>query len=300
LQAAEEACKRAALLDHTSIVKQTSTINRIYFICKRHRKYEKPKYLDFNNRKRKTFTKRCSCKVRFVISKKFFEYRIKIINSYHNHEKSKTAHVFSENRKLNSSQLKFVKALLPSNPSNIQILQSLRHSYDNIFANKQDIMNLKNKIKKENNNYNNNEIQIILEHTEKLKWYSISRIDENNCITALLVIPRSSSFFLQLYGSIIVIDATYKTNKNHYPLVEGIGISNTFQSFNAFFCFISSETENDYIWIMKGLKSLLGSKFYPKVFATDRDKGLMNSVKKEFPEAALILCSCLSVIYFLL
>lgn len=83
------------------------------------------------------------------------------------------------------------------------------------------------------------------------------------------------------------IDCTYKTNKVGMPLLNIVGITATFQTFNAAFAFMSSEDENSYIWAMEQFRQHA----MPTGLATDRELALMNAIAKVFPSTKLVLCA---------
>jgi hypothetical protein len=63
-----------------------------------------------------------------------------------------------------------------------------------------------------------------------------------------------------------VMDCTYKTNRFGMPLMNIVGITATFRSFNAGFAFIPDETEKEYVWALKAFSVVV----VPTVMLTDR------------------------------
>jgi hypothetical protein len=99
-------------------------------------------------------------------------------------------------------------------------------------------------------------------------------------------------------SEVLIIDSTFNTNRNEYTSVEGIGISNTFHSFNFFFCFCFSECEDDFNWIFQQVKEKTGGRYMPKVIGTDKQQSLINAIHIDVPEAKHLLCVCY-IFYFL-
>jgi hypothetical protein len=220
------------------------------------------------------------------------KFLVSVINAYHNHEPTIATAIFPENRTLNDDEYILFRSLIATNISDNKICQVMRNRYPTCVLLPQDVQNLKRKVKKESLD-GKSEIHYLAEYVKDLSWKTLWRVDDSNNIIGLLMIPTTSQLLLQLFNVVLIIDATYKTNVCDYPLVQGIGITNTWLSFNAFFCFMSGEKEDDYCWLMTGLKRLLGEDVIPPVFAVDRDLALINSIKCTFPTCRIVLCICM-------
>jgi hypothetical protein len=296
LELAKDAAFEAAKADNMSLVVKSSgnKYKIIYMDCSRHLAYRNTRKKGEVERERVTLSRRCGCKVRISIrplSLNKSKYIISVFNFIHNHPMAGSADVFPENRKLNESQIILFRNLISSNLSNKQISIVMKNTFPLISMSIQDVDNLKNSIKNEILG-EKTELENLIECIRKLHWKTEVRKTESNIITGFLFIPPSSELLVTLFGIIMIIDATYKTNNCEYPLVQGIGITNTWRSFNGFYCFLSSETEEDYKWMMGSIKNLLGPSFNPLVFSTDREMALINAIKTEYPSSTLILCIC--------
>ena len=87
------------------------------------------------------------------------------------------------------------------------------------------------------------------------------------------------------------MDCTYKTNKYRMPLLIIMSHTALGTSFYIGFAFLEEE-EEDFKWVIQQLKALyasLGLKD-PAVVITDRDLGLMNALKNEYPDVYHLLC----------
>lgn len=102
-------------------------------------------------------------------------------------------------------------------------------------------------------------------------------------------------------SDVVIIDATYKTNRHKLPYVNIVGTSNISHSnhqslamFGIAGAWVSEETEVAYTWIMEQLESAIyprGSPWRPGVFVTDQEKALQNALYQVFPEANKLLCT---------
>jgi histone-lysine N-methyltransferase SETD2 len=293
---AKGAAFEAAKADNMSLVVNNSgnKYNIVYMDCSRHLAYRNSRKKEKGERERVTLSRRCKCKVRisirpFHLNKS--KYVISVLYSTHNHPMAGSADIFPENRNLNENQIIHFQNLISSNLSNKQVSVVMKNAFPSINMSIQDVINLKNHITGEILGKKNG-LENLVECIGRLNWKVQIRKTENDIISGFLFIPPSSELLIMMFGIVIIIDATYKTNNSEYPLVQGIGITSTWRSFNGFYCFLSSESEEDYLWMMKGIKTLLGPSFNPLVFSTDREIALINAIKAEYPSSSLILCIC--------
>jgi hypothetical protein len=76
-------------------------------------------------------------------------------------------------------------------------------------------------------------------------------------LTRLFIALPSSIEHLKLNHRILLLDATYKTNRFNMPLVNTAGIDNCNNSFFISTAFISGEAEDDYNWATKSNVDLI-------------------------------------------
>jgi hypothetical protein len=60
---------------------------------------------------------------------------------------------------------------------------------------------------------------------------------------------QSSVSMCQTFGMVFLLDCTYKTNKFGMPLLNVVGITSTYATFNAGFAFLHEENEEVYAWV---------------------------------------------------
>ena len=87
------------------------------------------------------------------------------------------------------------------------------------------------------------------------------------------------------------MDCTYKTNKYRYPLLEIVGVTtSTNLTFYVGFALFQFEREDNYVWVLERLKTIMEDKMLPSVIVTDRELALMNAIRKIFPTTINLLC----------
>ena len=79
---------------------------------------------------------------------------------------------------------------------------------------------------------------------------------------------------------------TYKTNRFGLPLLNIVGITSTYSTFNAGFVFLREETTEWYTWALQCFRNVVT----PVVVATDRELALMNAISIVFPQTKNVLC----------
>jgi hypothetical protein len=87
---------------------------------------------------------------------------------------------------------------------------------------------------------------------------------------------------------VLLMDATYKTNRFNMPLVDTVGIDSCNKTFFVSFAFMSSETDLDYMWATQcnlELYTLHMPSVEPSIIATDAEPALIGAVHKVFPKA---------------
>lgn len=74
------------------------------------------------------------------------------------------------------------------------------------------------------------------------------------------------------------------------PLLHCVGSASTNQTFSAAFCFLSGETQADYLWALSQIRDIYQPNNIPSTIVTDCEIALMNAIDVTFPEANALLC----------
>lgn len=101
--------------------------------------------------------------------------------------------------------------------------------------------------------------------------------------------PRSLEIW-RAYPHILLMDATYKTNRYALPFLEIVGVTPTNKTFCIAFVFMYKEKECNYTWALECLKSSMDECIFPRVIVTDRELVAMNACNFVFPNAKGLLC----------
>nr|KAJ0207467.1 hypothetical protein LSAT_V11C500294190 [Lactuca sativa] len=101
--------------------------------------------------------------------------------------------------------------------------------------------------------------------------------------------PRSLEIW-RAFPHVLLMDATYKTNKYGMPLLEIVGVTPTNMTFSIAFVYMHEEKHSNYVWALDCLKSVMEGCMLPSVIVTDRQLALMNAYSIIFPDAKGLLC----------
>ena len=115
-------------------------------------------------------------------------------------------------------------------------------------------------------------------------WFMRYTTNTQNRIIKLFFAKTSSQKILKLNYEVLLMDCTYKTNTYRMPLciISGVTPMNTI--FYTGFCFLSSKTTENYIWLLKMLKKLYKSLDIPDpiVIVTDAEVRLICAISEVF------------------
>ncbi len=90
----------------------------------------------------------------------------------------------------------------------------------------------------------------------------------------------------QTFGTVFLLDCTYKTKKFSMPLLNVVSITSTYATFNTGFTFLHAKNKEAYAWVLEQFSKVVT----PKVLCTDRELALMNGIARVFPDYHNIFC----------
>ncbi|KDO48940.1 hypothetical protein CISIN_1g047575mg [Citrus sinensis] len=76
---------------------------------------------------------------------------------------------------------------------------------------------------------------------------------------------------LKAFTNVLIMDCTYKVNKYKFPLLEIVGVTLTTMTFNVDFAYLESKREDNYIWALKRLKTIMQDDMLPSVIVIKRE-----------------------------
>jgi len=189
-------------------------------------------------------------------------------------------------RRLNIEEKKAVISLSESGVGPSQILSILKKDFNNKLSRRKEIHNFL-AVTRLKMLGDKTPIQKLLEILQENDFHYAYKTSVSGANTNLFFSHYKSIELCQNFGNVFVMDCTYKTNLFAMPLLNVVGVTSTYHSFNAGFVFMCEEIKENYIWSLNQFKRCLG--FSPKVISTDRELALMSAIVTVFPESKNIL-----------
>ncbi|KAJ4716771.1 FAR1-related sequence [Melia azedarach] len=266
---------------------------RISFACERSGAYRR-KYAEGQTPKRPktTGTKKCGCP--FLLKGHKLDtdddWMLKVICGVHNHPVTQHVEGHSYAGRLTEQEANILVDLSRSNISPKEILLTLKqrdmHNVSTIKA----IYNARHKYKvgeQVGQLHMHQLMDKLMKHTY-IEWHRCN--EEMDCIKDLFWAHPFAVGLLRSFPRVLIMDCTYKTNMYPFSLLEIIGVTSTELTFSIAFAYLESEREDNYIWALERLRSMMADDALPSVIVTDKDLALMNAVRAVFPSATNLLC----------
>jgi len=128
-------------------------------------------------------------------------------------------------------------------------------------------------------------IKALVELISYSDYFSKVRLVES-VVDCVFFMHQSSVSICRTFDTVFLLDCTYKTNKFGMPLLNVVGITSTYATFNVGFAFLHVENKEAYAWVLEQFFKVV----IPKVLCTDRELALMNRIARIFPGCHNIFC----------
>lgn len=119
---------------------------------------------------------------------------------------------------------------------------------------------------------------------------SVPWIDANGRLEGMLFATKKARALSQRFGSLFMIDFTFKTNAYNLPLLHIVGKTNTNSTFTSALVVLPNQAETTITEAIQAWKDHVMLSTSPRIFVTDRERAIVNALKSVFPEAAHISC----------
>jgi hypothetical protein len=267
------------------VLHKNSDHRRAIFKCYHGGAYRNPLKLTAESRQRMGASRLMGCPFKIVARPLMTGWTVVSVNDTHNHSLPANIGGYSTARKLSEYEKPVVRALVEAGSSTSTILSYLRNECCNQWTTRTAINNEKAMARKEFL-AGRSSIQALFDIISGGDFIYDFKVDENGSVNGLFFTHKSSASLARRFSNTFVMDCTYKTNRFGMPLLNIVGITATFRSFNAGFAFIPDETEKEYVWALKAFSVVV----VPTVVVTDRELSLMKALTTVFPSAHNLLC----------
>lgn len=114
------------------------------------------------------------------------------------------------------------------------------------------------------------------------------RVDEAMRLNTVFWATSHSREMYSKYGSVVIFDATYKTNRFGLPFVNFVGVDANWGCINFGVGLVSAEDDASYIWLLETFLSCHQQP--PETVITDEDHSMANAVRSVLPHSDHYLC----------
>ncbi|GFY99079.1 hypothetical protein Acr_13g0004800 [Actinidia rufa] len=263
--------------------------------CERGRKYEPPRHhSEGQPLQRNTETKKCDCPFKLrglAIPPDGVMWGLLVKCGFHNHETAKYLDSHEYPSRLKPVEKQFVVEMAGSTKPR-EILNVLKERDSSNTTGIQSIYNIIARQKVVQRGGLNPMQHVLDQLISKRYLHAFMTNPATNEITDIVwVHPKSLDLFIN-FPTVLIIDATYKTNEYRIPLLEVVGITSTMQTYSLMFAYLANEKSDRLTWAVGTLKNLMVEKeaLMPSVLVSDRDLTLMKAIETCFPAARHILC----------
>lgn len=213
------------------------------------------------------------------------KWKVTVKCGMHNHSLGATLVGHSYAGRLKPKEFEVVKNMTAGGSAPRNILATLKENFKDNLSTKKQIYNARAKLNMAEMQ-RMTIMQFLLKKLQENDYLLYTRVDEDtNVITDLFWCKKESIDLFVCFPQVLLVDCTYKTNKYKLPLFEMIGVTSIDKSFNVAYAFLSHEREENYVWALERLYSLLLPNRLPRVFVTDCEMALINGIKRIFPQS---------------
>ncbi|XP_076955051.1 PKS-NRPS hybrid synthetase cheA-like [Bidens hawaiensis] len=258
---------------------------KVVLICDRGGKYR------VQESSKASGTKKINCPFELEgrYSDEYDAWTLTVICDGHNHQRSQYMEGHAYARRLTDDERSWVAYLTKMNVAPHDILSLLKERNLSNVSTIKTIYNERNKIRLIEQE-GKSPMQVLLSFLHDNNYvYEFTTTGLNELENIFFVQPTSFNIW-RAFPHILIIDATYKTNKYNMPFVQIVGVTSTNNTFSIAFAFMHNEKTVNYTWVLNCLKLTLDKCMLPRVIVTDRELALVNACKEVFPDAAQLLC----------
>ncbi|KAI3747658.1 hypothetical protein L6452_10224 [Arctium lappa] len=265
---------------------RSGVMSKVILICDRGGKYR-----GTGSSSRHTGTKKMNCP--FELVGKYSSMRecwtLKVICEKHNHEPAEDMEGHPYAMRLTENEVRLVEDLSRKNVKPRDILSTLKEQNPNNVSTLRTIYNARRKFWATEHE-GRTQMQVVMSFLQEEGYMHEARTNKSNELEDLFFIHPISMEMWRAFPHVLLMDATYKTNRYKMPLLEIDGVTSTNMTFCIAFVFMNKEKEPNYTWALNCLKKTIDGYASPRVIITDRELALMKACTNVFPDAKQLLC----------
>jgi hypothetical protein len=253
-----------------------------WYRCDRFRKYTSQATV------RKTSTRTTGCPFSISIKQAGSQWKLQLLQSSHNHPRSVHPSAHNVYRKRTPAQKESIRAMRLAGSMPKQIMTALRQDEPSTFITACDVRNECNAARVEYLS-GRSPIEALLDELSTPEWIFKLKNDNENRLQNLFFMHQKQKYLFRAHPDILMMDCTYRTNRFRVPLLHIVGRTNLNTTFSIGFCFLRTETIEDYYWAISSLIEKTGMS-KPRVFISDQEDALIKAAKLLLPDVPQLLC----------
>lgn len=217
-------------------------------------------------------------------------FKLEVYRPYHNHPSSEDARQHSQYRQPTNQQQERIESLTKAGVAPRFILNELLEADHDTLITTQEIYNCKAKVRKERLS-GKTPIEVLVEELlEDDGWALQYHTEENGVVNFLFFTPDEMIDIAQASPSVILIDATYRTNKYNLPAVHFQTVTPIGKTASISLAFVTNEEEASYRLAVSAFRELVMGNSPIEVLLTDDEDALKNALTAIFPTIPQLLC----------
>ncbi|OGE50952.1 hypothetical protein PENARI_c015G06959 [Penicillium arizonense] len=228
----------------------------IYICCDRGRPVStraRPEGAPERKRQTTTLSNNCPFAMAIRLNLETGKWSFTVEDTSHNHTPSPlSTHPIQRSLELSTVSDGIQKQLEQGLPTR-QILHALRKDNPETCLNAQDIYNFRHKLHAEFLAGRTPLQALLIELPKDGEWIFKYEVDDENHVTALFCMHKTSIALLKTNSWVISMDCTYKTNRYGLPMLDIVGFTATGSTFYVGFAFIKDEKDDSYEVILSCL-----------------------------------------------
>ncbi|KAL8456216.1 hypothetical protein ACS0TY_034438 [Phlomoides rotata] len=232
---------------------------------------------------RDTGTKKCGCE--FLLRGRQVEFMgdwaLEVICGVHNHPLAQYLEGHSYAGRLTKEGEEYVIDMSTTNIAPKIIMKQLKTKFKENSSIMKNIYNARTKHRVVER-AGRSQIQYLMGKLKDHKYsYLHRRCEKTDTIRDLFFAHPKSIDLVCSFPKVLLMDCTYKTNRYRIPLLEIVGVTPTNLTFCVACAFMNAEREDNYIWALSTLRSLMVDLCLPNLIITDKELALMRAADEE-------------------
>ena len=216
--------------------------------------------------------------------------RLEIFNSNHNHPPSDDNRQHAQYRRPTAREVATIQSLSRSGVPPRLILNNLIEKDPNTLVTSQDIHNTKVKERKEQLAGRTPIEALIQQLITNENWAVLYDTEETGRINFLFFAPEDAITLAQASPEILLIDATYRTNKYNMPCIHFMTVTSIGRTASIALAFVAGETSIIYQLAVSTFRKLVMGNSRIKVILIDDEDALKQALSSIYPDVPQLLC----------